>query len=353
MKFIMVNNIEHIHEEIMNQFKREESLVPSLQKRLHELNHIYTLHPSDELKLEIEEFEKNLNYTCSHERKNFYILNIIPLIEEYKKELNKPIEIDFFTMEEKVNYRIQEINDEFMKRITFFFPNLAQHSKFNDTCDYCDSSNINTVDNVCIDCGTEKDILQLSFTYNDVDRINISSKYTYNRKIHFKECIDQFQGKQNINIDKDLYEKLNEQLVLHGLVQQGDFPKTIKYGKITKNDIMYFLKKIGASKHYKDVNLIYHNVTGAELHDISHLEEALLDDFTILNELYNERYIKPKKIQRKNFINTQEVLYQLLRKHGYPCSKQDFNLLKTAEKKNFHDKICSDLFKQLEWNFFD
>ena len=92
-------------------------------------------------------------------------------------------------------------------------------------------------------------------------------------------------------------------------------------------------------------------MTGKPPDDISHLEDALLNDFEVLAALYDEKFIKTKLIDRKNFINTQYVLYQLLRRHKYPCKKEDFNILKTMDRKSFHDDVCSALFRHLNWNF--
>jgi hypothetical protein len=41
----------------------------------------------------------------------------------------------------------------------------------------------------------------------------------------------------------------------------------------------------------------------------------------------------------------------LLRRHKYPCQKEDFNILKTIDRKYYHDEICSELFHDLGWNF--
>jgi hypothetical protein len=67
-----------------------------------------------------------------------------------------------------------------------------------------------------------------------------------------------------------------------------------------------------------------------------------------ITDLYDKKY---KNSERKNFINTQYVLYQLLRRHKYPCRKEDFNILKTIDRKYYHDTICADLFMALGWNF--
>jgi hypothetical protein len=108
-------------------------------------------------------------------------------------------------------------------------------------------------------------------------------------------------------IRKEVYDKLIRQLELHGLVREGDLPKSIKYEKVTKFHIGLFLKEINSAKHYEDINLIYHVITGKALNDITHLEDVLMDDFDRLSDLYNEQYIKTKKIHRKNFINTRKT----------------------------------------------
>ena len=105
---------------------------------------------------------------------------------------------------------------------------------------------------------------------------------------------------------------------------------------------------LGFYKHYENINLIHYTLTGKKPDDISNLEDNLLQDFDILAELYDRRY---KNIKRKNFINTQYVLYQLLTRYKHPCNKSDFTILKTVDRKAFHDDICKTLFEELGWNY--
>jgi len=110
------------------------------------------------------------------------------------------------------------------------------------------------------------------------------------------------------------------------------------------------VKETGHSKHYEDITLIYQQLTNKPIPNISHLENDLLHDFDMLTELYDQKF---KKTERTNFINTQYVLYQLLR-HKFPCKKEDFedfNILKTIDRKYYHDTICAELFLALGWNF--
>jgi hypothetical protein len=112
-----------------------------------------------------------------------------------------------------------------------------------------------------------------------------------------------------------------------------------------------FLKENGNSKHYEDVVLIYHKMTGKKVDDISYLENQLMEDFDKISNLYDKKFKFTGKIDRKSFINTQYILFQLLRRHKYPCKKEDFNMLKTLDRKSFHDEIVRELFESLNFNF--
>jgi hypothetical protein len=171
----------------------------------------------------------------------------------------------------------------------------------------------------------------------------------YDRKIHFRDCINQYQGKQNSTINQKVYDDLEKQFELHHLlVGDKSTPKNIRFSNIKKEHISIFLKELEYTKHYENINLIHYNITGNKPDDIGYLEDKLLEDFDILTELYDKKF---KHIDRKNFINTQYVLYQLLLRHKHPCNKNDFSILKTIDRKTFHDDIMKDLFIDLGWNF--
>ena len=171
--------------------------------------------------------------------------------------------------------------------------------------------------------------------------------------MHFKDCINQYQGKQNASIDDKVYKDLETQLELHGIItQQQQGENAIKrFSNITKEHILMFLKETGHSKHYEDVVLIYHKLTGKKVDDISHIEDALMEDFDKISNVYDQKFKFTGKIDRKSFINTQYVLFQLLRKHKYPCKLSDFNILKTLDRKSFHDDIVKEIFEHLNFNF--
>ena len=134
----------------------------------------------------------------------------------------------------------------------------------------------------------------------------------------------------------------------HLLIGHKDTPKKKRFENITKEHINIFLKELEYAKHYENINLIYYNITGNKPDDIGYLEDKLLEDFDVLTDVYDKLF---KNINRKNFINTQYILFQLLNRHKHPCNPEDFTILKTIDRKTFHDDIFRVLAMHLGWNF--
>ena len=188
-------------------------------------------------------------------------------------------------------------------------------------------------------------------SYKDIERINIGSKYSYDRKVHFKECMKRFQGKQNCNIPQDVFNSIIHELKKYKLIPENyqlDENKEEVLNNIKREHILMILKDLSYSKYYEDITYIYNKITRKKIPDISEYENLLLSDFDRLLEVYDTSY---KDDSRKNFINNQYVLYQLLRRHNYNCNKEHFTFLKTNDRKSYHDQICAILFSKLNWTF--
>jgi hypothetical protein len=286
---------------------------------------------------------------------NFYIRESIACIESYKKILNTPQKISFVGKSNENNSQKIEIITKFLsiaqKYVSIDIEIPDPKKKI--YCSNCDNKKEFIIsDNnvyICILCGAEQKIPIHTSSYKDIDRVNISTKYTYDRIIHFRDCMNQYQGKQNSTIDIKVYQDLERQFELHHLLVDSS-DKQKRFSKITHEHINMFLKELEYTKHYENINLIHYNFTKIPPDDISYLEDVLMDDFIILTELYDKRFKIEKKIDRKNFINTQYVLFQLLCRHKHPCKKDDFNILKTTDRQAFHDEICKELFTELGWN---
>jgi hypothetical protein len=363
-----------IDNQIKSFFQQEDDKLTDYIKKLEELKILCEdTEMSNVLKNNIKKEIEHLNdkiYDISNKISyNFYIIDSMPILEEYKILLKNPIKLSFTGKKNSENKEKNEIIKRYVNIAEKYYKlsdilkthpqtqNKQKTLKLNYICQLCNNKKnyqiIELKTYICLECGSQQEYFFNSSSYKDVNRINISSKYTYERQVHFRDCINQYQGKQNSTIHDDVYKDIIKELENHQLVNPDiSLSKEERYQRVTKEHILLFLKETGHTKHYENVFLIYNNITGKKLDDISHLEQQLIDDFDVLSALYDKKYKVNKKITRKSFINSQYVLFQLLRRHKHPCKSEDFNVLKTLDRKSFHDDICKDLFEELGWNFY-
>jgi len=366
-------DIFQINDKILEYFENRDSNLEIYTKKLENLKKILktgnvSINTQSRLKNECVNLEELIDDISKNRSYNFYIMESSKFISDYKIHLKNPVELSFMGKKKTSDSFSQKnaIISQYLKiakKYTEFVPldfnkfvvkKTETHSIPKIICENCQSKKFDIVDSnyICTKCGGIFEMLHHFSSYKDTERVNITTKYTYDPKIHFRDCINQFQGKQNATVDAQIYKNLIEQFDLHRLlIGTPKTPKEERFKKITKDHIYLFLKDTGNSKHYEDLTLIHYNLTGVKPDDISQLEPSLMQDFDILTNLYDQIYRKDRKIERKNFINTQYVLFQLLRRHKYPCRKEDFNILKTTDRQSFHDDICKTLFEKLGWNF--
>ena len=367
-------DIHRIDQNIRELSKSQQQQIATLSSKRSELHTV------------LEEDEKQLNKLSPHIVKDIQ-LQIQDCDHAMKTLEHKLMLIDFYTMEvmELLHVRLdaQPRKISFMKRdravsanhvTEQFLTLLRKYDLFDDIvheleitsaakvvrekviCSYCKSNDLiyycdmNML--ICETCGNQQEKAMKTVSFKDISRVNMSNKYTYERRIHFKDCINQYQGKQNATIDERVYRDVEEQLHRHDLLL-GDVStsRRQRFERISKDHILMFLKETGHTKHYEDIVLIYRTMTEKKVDDISHLEAHLMEDFDKISDLYDKKYKMERRIDRKSFINTQYILFQLLKRHKYPCKKEDFNMLKTLDRQSFHDEIVRDLFEQLNFNF--
>jgi hypothetical protein len=355
-----------IDNKIQQYFLDESSKIDKYKETLQELDKLLN---SDEIgdsiknklieeqKLYKEKIEDLTNMTSY----NFYIVESVPIIESYKKILRTPVKISFFSIpenatpnENKDNLISQyiQISKKYLKNIDIDIDFTTKSKKV--VCDDCGSKKIITSDTIfliCQDCGYEKDLNGTKISYKDISRTTILQKYTYERRSHFRDCINQFQGKQICKLEPGLDEALEHEFEKHHmLIGDKNTAKDTRYKNVELEHVMLFLKELGYDKQYDNAKYIYSIITGKKWPDLSHLEDQLMSDFDVLVNAYVKKYKYENKIARKSFMNIQYVLFQLLNKNKYPCKKEDFNILKTNDRKTFHDDIAKSLFEELGWN---
>jgi hypothetical protein len=353
-------------DETLKQTLQNKKALPLLKRRLKQLQLLKDKSVSPavlivaarNIEIEITEIEQN------HQLK-MYIAESIELIEKFKNILNKPIQVSFMGPRRKVSPEKNNVINMYMSVYQRYAKtcSVPQYWKEETGTDItkdddkvccnksCESTTFsNVLDSlVCDKCYCVQEMHLSTTSYADIDRVNVSSRYLYDRKVHFRDCILQFQGRQNVTIDRSVYDSLENEFDKHHLlVGDEDTPIHIRFSNITKEHINMFLKELRLSKHYENVQLIHYNLTGLPCPNIKYLEGELLQDFEELTVMYDIIY---KGNSRKNFINTQYVLFQLLKRHKYPCDASDFSILKTSERRDWHHRVCKCLFSKLSWNF--
>jgi hypothetical protein len=345
------NNILKIYNEYKDNLKIYKKKYEKLLKLLDENLPDTT---KKKIRSQVNSLEKFIDDISNNKSMNYYIMESFEIINKYTNNINKPITVNFMNNTSTSINNLQ--NKQLIKDYIHIYNKYNTKINYNHIkrCIKCDNDSFDTIDNnmICNNCGLSINTLIQNSSFKDSERINIIPKYTYNRKTHFKDCINQFQGKQQVNIKQHVYDDLIKQFELNHLLVGGEnIPKYTRFSNITKKHIHLFLKETKNSKHYEDINLIYHNITGKQTNDISHLERRLIQDFDLLTQTYDKLFKNNKDIERKSFINSQYVLYQLLSRHKYNCNKEEFNILKTTDRQTFHDDVCKELFKHLGWNF--
>jgi len=356
-------DILNIDADIHVEFEKEYNKLGSYILKLEELHKSLdsdnlTNRKRNKLNLLCVDLEKCVENINSRTLLNFYITETETILESYREILKKPVKVNFMGKSNKNNYLKKRIIKKYLDIAKKYY-NICAIENSTDSvitsCNNCsNTTNFEIIENntyICLECFSQQDVMIYSTSYKDIDRINIYTKYTYDRKVHFRDCFNQYQGKQNCTINDEIYKNLEIQFENHHiLIGNKNTSKNERFRNVTKEHIIIFLKELGYTKHYENINLIHYNLTGIKPDDISYLEDVLLQDFDQLTEIYDKIFKHELKIERKNFINTQYVLYQLLRRHHHACSKEDFSILKTIDRKSFHDDICQNLFTRLGWN---
>lgn len=308
----------------------------------------------------------------SKEEYNLYILKTNNLIINYKKILETPLVVSFIKKQDTTKSKIekQQVIRDYLLVIQYLkielsfipdcIPSVEEIKEEKEECKNCKNNSFETTENykICKECGLQEEINNHVSSYKDADRVNISTKYVYDRKVHFKECMNQYQGKQNCTIEQKVYIDLEKEFQKHHLLLPDDGTKYGKFANITRNHISRFLKELGYKKQYENYILIHYNMTGKQPDNIKDLEDVLLDEFDMIVEMYDKLKNEGKfdhvdmfGLQRTNFISAYAVLYQLLLKHNHKCNKDDFVTLKTTERKNSHNEIIKIIFHHLGFNY--
>ncbi len=210
-------------------------------------------------------------------------------------------------------------------------------------CEICNSKTIKCLSeglSTCYDCGnTEKLNLTMAPEWNSYENYDFIKPFSYKRSNHFKEWINQIQGREGTNISTDII-----QLLLAEIKKERITDKRL----ITYQKVKDYLKKLKLNKYYEHIPNIIHKLTGNRQLIISNeLENKLIKMFEEIQEPFEKNCPK----NRKNFLSYSYTLYkffQILNMDEYLIY---FPLLKSREKLFEQEVIWKGICEELKWKF--
>jgi hypothetical protein len=275
---------------------------------------------------------------------SIYTFKSKDIIDKYKEQILTPIKSNFLKSESKTTssrsecdqivseYR-QLLEECFEKDfIELMFPKMVK-------CSSLDLTNVKEENQEDASVAQDDDSVGniSTMVYDDLSRISFNQKYKYEKRLHFKDIIMQYQGLQHKTIPKEVYDDVEDMIKKHNITKDT----------LTKEQLKGFLIESKRNKFYEDLHLIYHNITSKNLPNIQKYEKRLFDDF----EQLVDAFLKLDNIDRKNFLNGHYVLRQLLKRHGYIVPEGDLNSLKTLSRMREHDEIYQRCCDILSWSF--
>ena len=271
-----------------------------------------------------------------------------------KKIIYTPVKVSFFNNLNNKNINDcekNEIIEEFYEIAKKYIPIKIYKKETPEryVCNCGNQNNYTETQNkiICNECSNTHSIQSIQTSFKDIDRVNLSQKYKYKKKVHFRDTVNQYQGKQNKKINPDIFSILEKQFLIHNLVNLDGKTHNEKYSNITKEHIYMFLFETNNSNYYEDINMIHTYFTGVPCPDISEIEHLLYEDFDKVVDAYESL----ENIDRIHFLNGQYILYQLLRRRKFKVKESDFDILKTRERLVEHDDIYQKICIKLEWTF--
>jgi len=368
-EYIYDYNILNIHRIILKKFQQDKNNnLADLETKLNietiKIHQKQTLTERKHSRNKIQNLEnKIIKYNEDTDKKN-YLTVAKPLIKAYKKI--KPISTIISFTNNKINddIKCEESQDEqnYRHKIISKYLEIARKyicidliRKNPETKTCCDEPDIFTDESgsdVCNNCGLEKiNIVKTQF-YSDSSRLN-NSKNNYEDRANFVKVLMRFQGKQINKPGKELYERLNEYFLERGLKSSEEYNAMpllqdgTKEG--TSREMMFeALSNIGCSGHYDDINLICSIFFGWELPNISHLEDAIMQDYDDFQKVYENL---PDLEGRKSSLNSQWKLFILLLRRGYPCKSKDFKIPTTPSILEYHKIKTQQVYEVLVWEY--
>lgn len=369
-------NILKIDEILMKKFEQDKkNNLISLKQKL-EIENVKILGKQNMIerktsRKKIAEIEEEMRKYEQDENKNKYSRKSKYLMEEYKKigpistiisftSNLKESEIISPENEEQQTYRHKIISEYLEIARKYISIDLLRKIPNSNSCPLCGISydEIELIEDesgttTCPNCGLEKIHIVKTQFYSDNSRVN-NSKNNYEDRANFYKVLLRRQGKQVNKPAKELYDKLDEYFISRGLPTSKGYNEMPLLPDGTKEnsskELMYeALANMGCSGYYDDIDLICSVFFGWYLENLTHLEDSIMKDYDDFQQTFRDL---PDREGRKSSLNSQWLLYILLKRRGINCKSKDFKIPSTPSILEYHKMKTKETYEKLKWECF-
>jgi hypothetical protein len=316
-----------------------------------------------ERKEKLKELKKTIDSAECKTLYKTYVASSENIVKEFIKSMKRPTKVSLLTGKRTEDDDVKNLTKKFFVVVKNFFPAMdikREDSPAKGICS-CGNETDFTDDRfglVCNVCG-DKIIKQITDIITDNleinreinSRIHLSTKYKYDPKIHFRDAIRQKQGIQNKKIPPEIYTCLEGKIMAHREIYNAE-GKTFaeKYKNVTSEQIKDFLTETKNTEYIEDANYFYKYYTGKKCQDLSSIEDSLLADFDVAVGIYDTLSDDIKE-GRKNFLESDFILYQFLKRMGIKVDKNDYEFPRTRDILLKHEKIYEEICRIAQWNY--
>ena len=337
--------IDAIHQGISNDFLKNKKQYHKNIKKKEMLDKEYIQNPSDELKEEIDNLNKEIAL-YDHNDEIEYYLDTGNLLNEYysKKEeeqINTEITVVDFMNKNNKNKKEDNLINNYMRIVDDTV--IKENSKFDlENCPYCFGRLIlKNVDSllICEECGFTDSIIINSEKISYKDPPRESSYFAYKRINHFNEWLAQFQAKETTDIPEEVYK---------GIIIELKKNKFMDIQGLSYKNMREILKKLKFNKYYEHIPHIINMINGKKAPILTRqYEEQLRNMFKEIQTPFMQHCPE----NRKNFLSYSYVLHKFCELLELDHLLIYFPLLKSREKLQQQDKIWSKICVTLQWEY--
>lgn len=336
------------HECLLNQLESEQTKLPEFKSKLNKIqSKIVKINKKknktekdrvEQYSLERqEEFLKaKINNLNENQESIDYCLNAMPFLYKYYDSGNDANKADIY------EEFLHSVNPKELSNIPMAG---GVHKKIN-WCNQCNREKVFDSSEgiiVCHGCGiTEHAIVEdPKQSYSDGHIAMTDSNYfSYKKITHFKECIEQCQGRERTVIPKEVFTNLLEKIKKERISDPS---------KLTQKKIKEYLRDLGYNKFYEHSSYILAKLNGNSNMTIPpEIGTRLETMFKAVHGAFKN--VRPT--DRKNFPSYSYVLHKCIELIG-TCDYllPNFVLLKSDNKLRNIDRIWEQICKELNWQF--